>query len=205
MFDELFNKIKTDVENWVKTGLEQATKELAEKFKLPEPDGEFNLIHRFGVEDRPISTGGLAIEGNSWRIEAYDDGRDRGESMFTADSGRQVQLFQIDRVANSPECLLCCRANIRAANLTGTTELKLGVEGAVDFWGIATPPQTQSYRSSGIEASNELRTYEIIYHYTPRNYPSKILVNIDFQRTGVVWIASIELLQASVKKSPPES
>jgi hypothetical protein len=132
MFDELFNKIKTDVGTWIDIGVELVVNEVIEKFKLPEPDGAFSLIQRFGIEDRPISMGGMKIDRNSWRIESGDAGRER-----------QVKLIQIDRVANSPEVLLCCRAKIRTENIAQAIKFQLGIKGQVDFFGIATPENTQ--------------------------------------------------------------
>jgi hypothetical protein len=194
MFEELFKKVKTDVEAWAKTGLEQVTTEIVDRMKAPEPEGGFTLIRRFGIADRPISTGGIAIDRDSWRIESYDDGRNR-------EPGRLVRLFEIDRAANAPACLFCCRARIRSDNPTQKIELKLTIQGQIDFLGITTPANTQDSRGTSIPASNEWQSYETMHHYTQRNYPGKVLVNLDFHGAGIAWIESVELLQASVKQS----
>jgi hypothetical protein len=192
MFDELFNKMKTDVGTWIDMGFERVLTEVIEKFKLPEPDGDFSLIQRFGIKDRPISMGGMKIDNNSWRIESDGTGCER-----------QVKLIQIDRVANSPEVLLCFRTKIRAENIAQIIKFKLSIKGQVDFFGIATPEDTQIDRSTEIPIGKEWQTYEAYYHYTSRNYPSEIFLNLNCQGTGIVWIESMELLQAPVKRSTP--
>jgi hypothetical protein len=192
MFDKLFNKIKTDVETWIDIGFNEVVVEVIERLTPPEPDGDFSLIRRFGIEDRPITMGGMKIDRNSWRIEANDNGRDR-----------LVTLIKIDRVANSPEVLLCFRARIRAENIGQPIQIQFVIKGQIDFFWIVTPDDTEISKSVGSPIDNEWKTYETYYHCTSRNYPSEISVNLNCEGTGIVWIESAELLQAPVKCSTP--
>ncbi|MUG99857.1 hypothetical protein F7734_49325 [Scytonema sp. UIC 10036] len=73
MFDELFNNLKESIV----TKIQEVGNELEKRFGVPEPTGSFVLIREFTFGDSTIAKGGIAMVGDFWQIEAYDDNPQR--------------------------------------------------------------------------------------------------------------------------------
>ncbi|MHC5859488.1 hypothetical protein [Nostoc sp.] len=71
MFDDLFNNLK----GFIDSKLQEVGNDLQKRFGVPEPAEPFVLIRRFTLADSTVTRGGIAIVGESWQIEAYDNKR----------------------------------------------------------------------------------------------------------------------------------
>ncbi|MBD2774219.1 hypothetical protein [Iningainema tapete] len=91
MFDELFNSFK----GFISSKVLEAGKELEKRFGVPDPTEPFELIRQFTPADSTITKGGIAIIGESWQIEAYDDNIQR---LVSTDPLRNVILFEVPRL-----------------------------------------------------------------------------------------------------------
>ncbi|MHC5759065.1 hypothetical protein [Nostoc sp.] len=89
MFDDLFNNLK----GFIDSKLQEVSNDLQKRFGVPEPAEPFVLIRRFTPADSTVTRGGIAIVGESWRIEAYDDNTQL--LLTSTDPLRNVILFEI--------------------------------------------------------------------------------------------------------------
>ncbi len=204
MFEQIFNGLKSSVK--------QALSSIEERFKIPEPDGEFQLICGFGIADKPLTQGCISIDQDSWRIEAYDEREQRKSSQdsfadsfenFTKQGNslnqqpvRVVRLFEVAEPENQ-ECVLACRAHIKTVDIKEGVSLRLGFNRQTDVLGIKSDYTT--FQSATVSGTTDWKVYEVRYHFKKEQYPGTINVNIEFQSSGILWIKDVELLQAPVK------
>lgn len=73
MFDDLFKNLT----GLIVSKVGEAFKEIEKHLAIPEPTEPFTLIHQFAIAEPTITKGGIALVGESWRIEAYDDNSSR--------------------------------------------------------------------------------------------------------------------------------
>lgn len=205
MFEQMFNELKSSVK--------QVISSIEERFKIPEPDGAFQLIHSFGIADEPLTKGCISVDQDSWRIEAYDEREQRKgssqdsfadsfEDFFTKGNStnqqsiRVVRLFEVAEPENQ-ECLLACRAHIKTADAKEGANLRLGFSRRSNVLGIESNITT--FKSATVSGTTDWKLYEVRYHFKKEQYSGTIGVNIEFQSSGILWIKEVELLQAPVK------
>ena len=176
-------------------------KSVEEFFKIPEPAEPFELIQRFEPgSNRLLSQGCISVEGDAWRIEAYE--REKiffGDNFSTnsLDSVRNVVLFELSDRETS-ERILACRARIKTASLNQEVSFQLSQIGKMSdlAWLNGTSEQTRSVSLPG--GDRDWSIYEVRQHFKETTTPGKIKIELDFKGSGTVWIKNIELLQAPV-------
>ncbi len=119
MFDDLFKNLT----GLIVSKVGEAFKEIEKHLAIPEPAEPFILIRQFAIADPMITKGGIAVVGESWRIEAYDDNSFR---LNTNDPLRKVILFEIGEPIE-PECVLACRFQAKALNSEKAITVNLGL------------------------------------------------------------------------------
>lgn len=199
MFDHLFDHFKTELTSWIQSGTEQWIAGLQEQLQGPEPGGELELIYHFGIFDHPLNQGGMSIDEDAWRIESYDDGRERRAGQ--AAGGRLVHLFEIPE-PNLTEGVLVCRAQIKTLDLLEPAKLELIHSRKADLFGISGSFKTS--RAASFVGTTPWQTHEFRYHFKkeqthPEQPAGRIQVDLDFHSSGVVWLKHLELFQAQVK------
>lgn len=208
MFEQIFNELKSSVKQ-VLSGIE-------ERFKIPEPDGAFQLIRRFGIADNPLTQGCISVDQDSWRIEAYDEREQRKSSQdsfadFTKHLWnyinhlpvRVVRLFEVAEPENQ-ECILACRAHIKTDIKEGAY-LLLGLNRPIDILGMKN--SYTAIHHITVSDTTDWKAYEVRLHFKKEHYPGTIWVDypgtiwvdIKFESSGILWIKNVELLQAPVK------
>lgn len=205
MFEKMFNELKSSAK--------QVLSSIEERFKIPEPDGAFQLICGFGIADKPLTQGCVSVDQDSWRIEAYDEREQRKVSSqdsfadsfedFTKQGNstnqqpvRVVRLFEVAEPENQ-ECVLACRAHIKTVDIKEGANLRLGFNRQIDVLGIKSDCTT--FQSATVSGTTDWKVYEVRYHFKKEQYSGTIWVNIEFQSSGILWIKDVELLQAPVK------
>lgn len=185
MFDELFKNLTDLIGSKVREGFKEFKKSLA----VPEAEEPFVLIRQFAIAEPTVTKGGIAVIGESWRIEAYDD---KAFRFNTTDPLRNVILFEIGEPSET-ECVLACRFQAKALNTEKAIAVKLGLS-EQNQWGINTISWGQ-----GVSQSENLRPFEVRAHYKKSSNPIKIQVIVEFESSGILEIKNIELLKAPVK------
>lgn len=185
MFDNLFENFT----NLIVSKLGEGFKEIEKFFAVPEAAEPFTLIHQFTIAEPTVTKGGIAVVGESWRIEAYDDNSLR---LNTTEPLRKVILFEIGEPIE-PECVLACRFQAKALNTEKAIAVNLGVceqrlgATAARSW------------AQGVSQAENLRPFEVRAHYKKSSTPTKIQVIVEFESSGILEIKNIELLKAPVK------
>lgn len=185
MFDELFKNLTDLIGSKVREGF----KELEKRLAVPEAAEPFTLIHQFTIAEPTITKGGIAVVGESWRIEAYDDNAFR---LNTTDPLRKVILFEIGE-PSEPECVLACRFQAKALNTEKAIAVGLGLCEQYQ-WSTNTKSWAQC-----ISQADNLHPFEVRAHYKKSSNPIKIQVIVEFESSGILEIKNIELLKAPVK------
>lgn len=198
MFEQMFNGLKSEFQAWLESSVKQAVSGIEERFKIPEPDGPLQLIRSFNIADKPLTQGCVFVDQDSWRIEAYDDGRERTTDLFFERvGGRIVKLFEVAE-PGSQECLLVCRAQIKTVDVKEEAKLLLTFERQAEILAIKGCNFTSS-QAAVVSGTTDWRVYEVRYHFKKEQYPGLIKINIEFKSSGILWIKDVELLQAPVK------
>ncbi|RUT10171.1 hypothetical protein DSM106972_006660 [Dulcicalothrix desertica PCC 7102] len=194
MFDELFNNLKNNLKEFVTSKVEEAGKELEKRFGVPEAIEPFTLIRRFTTADSTVTQGGIAINGETWQIEAYNDGYNQ-QLVNISEPLRSVILFEVVE-PDVQECVLACRFYARALNTEKSIRVCLGFA-RKGQWGTTT-----TYRASSLTQSGDFQLYETRAHYKKETDSCKIQITVQFESSGILLIRDIELLQAAVKPQP---
>ncbi len=185
MFD-WFDEFKASVEAGIKSGIESSVLGLAQSFmngleeffKVPEPDGPFQLIRTVQPSmTQTISIDSITIEEDSWKIESYGE--------------KKVLLFEIAE-PDVPECLLLCQAQVKTAHLCKPAKLTLSGRNSAGW-------TSNQYASA--EGTTVWRLCKVPFHYKKEGFSESLTVSVEFQSGGVFWLKDIEILQAPVKKS----
>ncbi|WP_009633074.1 hypothetical protein [Synechocystis sp. PCC 7509] len=184
MFDDLFKNFTSLIGSKV----QEATKELEKRFAVPEAKEPFTLIHQFTIADPTITKGGIAVVGESWQIEAYDDNSFR---LNTTDPLRKVILFEIAEPTDA-ECVLACRFQAKALNTEKAIALNLGL---CKQQGI----KIMRFWSTNISQTENWRSFEVRAHFKKDTTPTKVQIVVAFESSGILAIKNIELLKAPVK------
>ncbi|WP_448266448.1 hypothetical protein [Nostoc sp. DSM 114159] len=188
MFDELFNNLTS----FILSKAKETLKELEKPFAIPEPAEPFVLIRRFTSADSIVTQGGIAIVGESWQIEAYDDNSQRFLTNST-DPLRKVILFEVAE-PDVQECVLACHFNAKALNTEESIAVSLGV---------ARPPESSGMRAiswgTGVSPTENFQPYKVRAYFKKEANASKIQIGVQFESSGILQIKDIELLQAPVK------
>ncbi|MBD2531010.1 hypothetical protein H6G97_16045 [Nostoc flagelliforme FACHB-838] len=120
MFDDLFNNLK----GFIDSKIQEVGNDLQKRFGVPEPAEPFVLIRRFTPADFTVTRGGIAIFGESWRIEAYDDNIQ--QLMISTNPLRNVILFEV-AAPDVQECVLACQFNAKALDTEKPINVSLGL------------------------------------------------------------------------------
>ncbi|MEP0870204.1 hypothetical protein NDA01_10375 [Trichocoleus desertorum AS-A10] len=185
MFDELFKNLT----GLIGSKVQEAAKELEKRLAVPEPAEPFTLICQFTMADPTITKGGIAIVGESWKVEAYDDNSLR---LIDNEPLRKVILFEIAEPTD-PECVLACRFQAKALHTEKAITVKLGL---CKQRQVGT---TAKAWSKSVSPTEDFHSFEIRAHFKQDTTPAKVQVIIEFESSGILEIRNIELLQAPVK------
>ncbi|ERN42635.1 hypothetical protein KR51_00006640 [Rubidibacter lacunae KORDI 51-2] len=189
MFDDLFRNLQDTIASKV----EETLKEVEKYFAFPEADGPYISIRKFTVDDLTVETDGITSIGeNRWRIEAYGD---KPKSITNIDPMRRVVLFEFAE-PTVPECILACRFKAKAFKTKESIVVNLS------RWEKSPIGMINRSWSTGISSKDNLHTFEILAHFKRNDIPARARIVIDFESNGILEIENIEILQASVKKSP---
>lgn len=186
MFDELLNNLK----EFISSKVQEVGNELEKRFGVPEPAEPFVLIRQFTPADSTITKGGIAIVGESWQIEAYDDNPQR--LITSTEPLRNVILFEVAE-PNVIECVLACRFQAKAINTEKPINVSLGTR-RQGQWGTIT-----TFRQTGVSPTEEFKSYEVRAHFRKETDSAKVQISVQFESSGILFIRGIELLQASAK------
>ncbi|KAF3888141.1 MULTISPECIES: hypothetical protein [Nostocales] len=186
MFDDLFNHLK----EFIGSKIQEVGSELEKRFDVPEPTGSFVLIRQFTFGDSTISKGGIAMLGDYWQIEAYEDSDRR--LITTTEPLRNVILFEVAE-PNVQECVLACRFHAKALNTEKPINVSLGTR-RQGQWGTTT-----SLLSKGISPTEDFESYEVRAYFKKETNSAKVQISVQFESSGVLQIRDIELLQAPTR------
>ncbi|WP_242064861.1 hypothetical protein [Nostoc sp. FACHB-133] len=187
MFDDIFNNLK----GFIDSKIQEVGNDLQKRFGIPEPTEPFVLIRRFTTADSTVTRGGLAIVGESWRIEAYDDNTQH--LMISTDPLRNVILFEVAS-PDVQECVLACQFNAKALDTEKPIKVSLGLR-RPGQWGEM---RTTSW-STGVSPTENFKSYEARAHFKKEADAAKVQISVQFESSGILEIRDIELLQAPVK------
>ena len=195
----MFDELKSQFEEWAKSNLEQLSKELNDRYGIPEPDGEFVLFRTFDISEPLISKGAISLEENSWKIEAYDsvkstfnsDVWDRDEQPL-----RNTKLFTFSE-PDRENCVIACRAWLKTSGMNKSARLRLGLDREADFFGMSGGKMSRHYETSIF--NSQWQEYEVRHCFRKDKYPTTFWLNLDIYQPGVVWIKNIRLFKASFK------
>ncbi|MBN3905636.1 MAG: hypothetical protein HWQ35_03360 [Nostoc sp. NMS1] len=187
MFDDLFNNLK----GFIDSKIQEVGNDLQKRFGVPEPAEPFVLIRRFTSADSTVTKGGIAIVGESWQIEAYDD---NNQLLLTStDPLRNVILFEVAE-PNVQECVFACQFNAKALDTEKPINVSLGLC-RPGKWGGRT---TTSW-ATGVSPTLDFKRYEARAHFKKEVDAAKVQISVQFESSGILQIRDIELLQAPVK------
>ncbi|OKH22408.1 hypothetical protein NIES593_13130 [Hydrococcus rivularis NIES-593] len=199
----MFDDLRSQFEGWLKSGIEQLGNNLQERFGVPEAEEPFQLIRRFDITDQLLTKRCISVDGDAWRIEAYDAQEENSafasflETSSTIEKPvRSVKLFEIDE-PNVQECIIACRAWMKTDQMIEAVTLCLGFDRPMDFFGFKTS-NLINYRTANV-LGTEWKEYEVRYYFKKEQNPGKFKINLDFSSSGIAWIKDIWLLQAPVK------
>ncbi|MEH2202403.1 hypothetical protein [Nostoc sp.] len=191
MFDELFNNLT----NFILSKAQEALKELEKPLAIPEPAEPFVLIRQFTPADSTVTKGGIAIVGESWQIEAYDDNPQRFLTNST-DPLRNVILFEVAE-PDVQECVFACQFNAKALNTEKSIAVSLGVGRPGESGGMRTTSWGR-----GVAPTENFQPYKVRAYFKKEADAAKIQIGVQFESSGILQIRDIELLQAAVKVQP---
>ncbi|MDZ8094326.1 MAG: hypothetical protein RMZ42_20705 [Nostoc sp. DedQUE05] len=188
MFDDLFNNLK----GFIDSKIQEVGNDLQKRFGVPEPAEPFMLIRRFTPADSTVTKGCIAIVGESWQIEAYDD---NNQSFFTnsTDPLRNVILFEVAE-PDVQECVFACQFNAKALDTEKAIKVSLGFR-RTGQWGGMT---TTSWFTE-VSPTENFKPYEARAHFKKETDAAKVQISVQFESSGILQIKDIELLQAPVK------
>ncbi|MBN3894281.1 MAG: hypothetical protein HWQ41_03105 [Nostoc sp. NOS(2021)] len=186
MFDDLFNNLK----GFIDSKIQEVGIELEKRFGVPEPAEPFVLIRRFTPADSTVTRGGIAIVGESWQIEAYDDNTQR--LITSTDPLRDVILFEV-AAPDVQECVLACQFNAKALNNKKPIKVSLALRRSGQ-WGTMT-----RLWPTEVSLTQDFKPYEARAHFQKEADAAKVQISVQFESSGILQIRDIELLQAPVK------
>ncbi|MEH2179789.1 hypothetical protein [Nostoc sp.] len=186
MFDDLFNNLK----GFIDSKIQEVGNDLQKRFGVPEPTEPFVLIRRFTPADSTVTKGGIAIVGESWQIEAYDDNTQ--PFITSADPLRNVILFEIAE-PDVQECVLACQFNAKALNTEKPIKVSLGWR-RTGQWGTM-----RHFWPTEVLLTEDFQPYEARAYFKKEADAATIQISVQFESSGILQIRDIELLQAPVK------
>ncbi|MEH2357991.1 hypothetical protein [Nostoc sp.] len=187
MFDDLFNNLK----GFIDSKIQEVGNDLQKRFGVPEPAELFVLIRRFTPADSIVTKGGIAIVGESWQIEAYDDNTQRFLTNST-DPLRNVILFEVAE-PDVQECVLACQFNAKALDTEKPIKVSLGFR-RTGQWGTM-----RQFWPTEVLLTEDFQPYEARAYLKKEADAAKIQISVQFESSGILQIRDIELLQAPVK------
>ncbi len=185
MFNELFKSFTESIVSKVGEAFKEVEKHLA----IPEPIEPFTLIHQFTIADSTITKGGIAVVGESWQIEAYDDNSFR---LNTTSPLRKVILFEIAEPTDL-ECVLACRFQAKALNTERAIAVNLGL------CKQKSEVMTMQAWSTSVLPNESWHSFEVRAHFKKDTTPVKVQVMVEFESSGILEIKTIEILKAPVE------
>lgn len=188
MFDDLFNNLK----GFIDSKIQEVGNDLQKRFGVPEPAEPFVLIRRFTPADSTVTKGCIAIVGESWQIEAYDDNTQRFLTNST-DPLRNVILFEVAE-PDVQECVFACQFNAKALNTEESIAVSLGVGRPRESGGMRTTSWGR-----GVSQTENFQPYKVRAYFKKEANAANIQISVQFESSGILQIRDIELLQAPVK------
>ncbi|MEH2202404.1 hypothetical protein [Nostoc sp.] len=187
MFDDLFNNLK----GFIDSKIQEVGNDLQKRFGVPEPAEPFVLIRRFTRADSTVTKGCIAIVGESWQIEAYDD---NNQSFLTnsTDPLRNVILFEVAE-PDVQECVFACQFNAKAINTEKPIKVSLGWR-RTGQWGT-----WRHFWATEVLLTEDFQPYEARAHLKKEADAATLQISVQFESSGILEIRDIELLQAPVK------
>jgi hypothetical protein len=186
MFDNLFNNLK----GFIDSKIQEVGNDLQKRFGIPEPSEPFVLIRRFTPADSRVTKGGIAIVGESWQIEAYDDNTQ--PFITSADPLRNVILFEVAE-PDVPECVFACQFNAKALNTEKPIKVSLGWR-RTGKWGTM-----REFCPTEVLLTEDFQPYEARAYFKKEADAATVQISVQFESSGILQIKDIELLQAPVK------
>ncbi|OYD98416.1 hypothetical protein CDG77_06180 [Nostoc sp. 'Peltigera membranacea cyanobiont' 213] len=187
MFDDLFNNLK----GFIDSKIQEVGNDLQKRFGVPEPAEPFVLIRRFTPADSTVTKGCIAIVGESWQIEAYDDNTQRFLTNST-DPLRNVILFEVAQ-PDIQECVFACQFNAKAINTEKPIKVSLGWR-RTGQWGT-----WRHFWSTEVLLTEDFQPYEARAYFKKEADAATLQISVQFESSGILEIRDIELLQAPVK------
>jgi hypothetical protein len=186
MFDNLFNNLK----GFIDSKIQEVGNDLQKRFGIPEPSEPFVLIRRFTPADSTVTKGGIAIVGESWQIEAYDDNTQ--PFITSADPLRNVILFEVAE-PDVQECVFACQFNAKALNTEKPIKVSLGWR-RTGQWGTMS-----NFWPIEVLLTEDFQSYEARAYFKKEADAATVQISVQFESSGILQIKDIELLQAPVK------
>ncbi|MEH2123833.1 hypothetical protein [Nostoc sp.] len=187
MFDDLFNNLK----GFIDSKIQEVGNDLQKRFGVPEPAEPFVLIRRFTPADSTVTKGGIAIVGEGWQIEAYDDNT---QSLLTStDPLRNVILFEVAE-PDVEECVLACQFYATVLNTEKPIKVSLGLRRPGQWGAMITTSQ-----STGVSSTEDFRPYEVRAHFKKKQMLPKFKSVCNLK---VVAFLKLEILNCC---KPPSS
>ena len=147
-------------------------------FGVPTPAGPQELLRRFGTEQPLLTTSGIRVESGAWRIDPP--------------AAQTVRLFEVDQ-PGVEQCMLACRAELRAEGLRGRAYLEMWcrVAGMGEFF-------SKGFHQA-VSGTVDWARCEIPFLLRKGQRPDLLKLNIVVEGTGTVWIRNVELLKTPLK------
>ena len=143
-------------------------------FKRPEPAGPPTPVREFSLADEPITRDGLAVDGDSWRI-------DFGEN-------RSVRLFEVSD-PGTEGCVLTYRALMKTSDVNGRVYLEMWcrLPGRGDFFSKGI--------HNAVSGTTGWASYDTPFFLKKGQRPDLIRLNIACEGAGTVWAKDVVLVQ----------
>jgi hypothetical protein len=159
-------------------GVAMVLARLKSRFALPTPTGSPRLLRRFAPPDDLLTTSGVAVEQDAWRIAVTAPG--------------VVRLFELP-VTDVEACQITYRLRLRAEQLSGRAFLEL--------W--CRLPGRGEFFSKGLDqavrGSVDWASYEVPFLLRRGQRPDLLKLNLAVEGTGTVWVKDVEVFQTPLQ------
>ena len=141
------------------------------------PAGLPRTVRSFGAGEQPLTSSSVSRDGDTWRIEAHEEG--------------SVALFEVDN-PGVERCMLSYRASLKTADASGVyLEMWCRIPGRGEFF-------SKGLRQV-LKGTRDWSSQEITFLLRKGQRPDLVKLNVAFKGGGTIWMKDIELLQAPLK------
>ncbi len=142
-------------------------------FRMPQPAGPPVTLRKFALTDRLVSSDGVTVEPDAWRIEATGD--------------RTFLLFQVPQ-PGVDQCMLTYRVQLKTSAVRGGVYLEMWcVFGGNEYFSKDFP-----HKAKG---TNDWASYQTPFYLKQGQFPDMVKLNLTFEGPGTVWLKDVELLK----------